>query len=157
MLPRGKYIKIGKNLLVFEDIFEQKVFRIKRTPKFKFWGKWEIETPNGEILVFDRRLSLDDIVTELQRKGLVIPKRFYVLKIGDFIFATSEEKGSWVYIPAKGLYQIDSEYHISRVSLVSSAKKIFREVFGETIGETITKNLLLTLNRGNFLVYSQPQ
>lgn len=152
MLPIDRIV--GDRLVVWEDIFKPKEFKVLKKPRFKFFGKWEIETPEGDILEYDRSVKLQQIIEDLEADGYIKREKFYLFAIDGIYFASSQGSGSWIKLPTSPAWDmISPEFYRSRVSLIRASVRKMREAYPDIYAMVLYKDLIRKVHKTPFLVY----
>jgi len=152
MLPIDKVI--GDTLVVWEDLFKSKTFKILKKPKFRLFGKWEIKTPEGDIIEYDKRIKIKDIIRDLEENGYINRSTFYIFSIDGFVFASSSTSGSWVKPADKPFWiKVSDDFYISRVLLVKKAYEVLRDKYPEAYLSALFKRIMMRVSSAPFIVY----
>ena len=147
----------NNKLIVFEDLFQPKVFNVIKKPKYKLLGEWIIDV-GGEERKFPRQYRIEDIVAELENLGYVNTQKFYVFGEYGYYFASSANKGSYVATPYSDWEKFSDDFFISRYSLLSAVETYLYKK-GEIpayVISSIIKALKMKSATLPFIVYKQP-
>ena len=152
MLPIDTVIK--DRLVVWEDIFKPKEFKVLEKPRLKFFGKWKIETPEGDIIEYDKGVKLQQIIGDLEAEGYIKRERFYVFGIDGIYFASSQNSGSWIKLPYSPNWdKVSEEFFHSRVSFIRASVRKLREEYPDVYASVLYKDLIRKVHKTPFIVY----
>jgi hypothetical protein len=101
----------GNTIWVQTDIFSFTPINVLKKPSiFNPFRDWEVEV-NGKVYRFPWKYSKDDVISALEKKGVINRGHFIVYEFCGFKVLTSKKEGTYLFSPyTKSTYFLTNEF-----------------------------------------------